>query len=251
MMSRHFSKVGVWLFMAAFAWYMAGNFLLGNLKKEQIAEAEGKHVKEQHADLGSNKQVVIHAPDNNYYADRITLVFDPATTQASINNENLRLAASTQLVDGVFHINMSKVNVPEYHHRNGQTEIRLPASVNKVSLAGIRDLEISGRLPAPEAELTLEDTDCTSQVKMKQLSVNRLKLVAVCQAPPKKECCASNFNLLEQIQVGTLDVAMLYGSLEFSGQTAPRQTLLNVSDNVQITGRRGFLQSLRFNNGSP
>ncbi|MFZ6709661.1 hypothetical protein [Undibacterium sp. TC9W] len=58
-MSRHFSKAGIWLFAFAFVWYLAGNYMLGYLSKERLAQAEIVHVKEQYADLGQHTRVVI------------------------------------------------------------------------------------------------------------------------------------------------------------------------------------------------
>ncbi|MFZ6778742.1 hypothetical protein ACO0LD_18115 [Undibacterium sp. Ji83W] len=250
MMTRYFSKVGVWIFIFAVAWYLAGNYFLDRLKKEQVAYAESMHVKEQHADIGSNSRAVIRALGDDFRVSHIKLVFDPAASQASINNEDMQVAASTQFVDGVFNITFSKAVAPMDHHKKMITEIRLPSSVNKVEIAGIDAVEISGSLPAPAAELVLENLGCTAKINIEQLQVNRLKLVASCQIPPKNECCSTQFNLSEQIQIGKLEVVMQHGSLDYSGSKVPQETLLNVGDNVSITGRREFLQSLRFGNGS-
>ena len=250
MITRHFSKIGFWLFALAFAWYLTGNFLLSNVKKDQIAHAKSLHVTEQRADIGSNSRAVIRAIGEDFYINRITLIFDPTTAQASINNQNMQVAVSTQYVDGVFNINLSKVVAPKDHNSSATTEIRLPSSVSKVDTAGISWVEVSGSLPGTTAELALESADCNTRVDIKQVMVSRLKLVANCQLPPKKECCTTVFNLEEQVQINKLEVTMQYGSLDFSGKVPPQQTVLNIGDNVSIKGRREFLQSLRFGNGS-
>lgn len=251
MMSRHFSKVGVWLFVAAFAWYMGGNFLLDNLMKEKIAYAKSNHVRGRYADTGSSNKVVIRALGGDFYVEHIDLIFDATVSQAVIDNEDILIAASTQLSDDVLHVEFREATAPVSSTSSTKILVRLPSTVRQVELAGIHSVNISGSLPATDAELVLKSLDCAPQLTMKQLQVNNLKLIDDCQAPPKQGCCITNFSLSEQIHVGKLEVAMQHGKLEYTSEAIPQQTLLNVSDNVQITGRRDFLQSLRFNNGSP
>jgi len=248
MMARYFSKIGVWLFIISVAWYLSGNFLIDHLKKEKIAYFKNRHVTQQQADIGSNSRVLISAPDDEtmYF----TLIFDSTASKVSINNENLQVAASTRLVDGVFNVVLSKVATPVLeHHSSRKIEIHLPSSVSKVEIAGGSFVDISGRLPAPGAELMLELTDCAGRVDFKEFVVNELKLVAHCKVPPKEKCCTTHVELGEHIDIQKLEVTLPYGDLNFAANVLPQQILLNIGDDVTISARRAFLEKARFPTG--
>lgn len=249
-MSRHFSKIGVWLFILTVAWYLTGNFLLNNVKKEQISYAQSIHVTKQQADIGSNNRAVIRSLDTDARGVEIDLIFDPAATQATISNENMELAASTQFIDGVFNITIGKGVTTRGGYSPRKTEIHLPATVNKVEISGVGNVRISGSLPAPSTELAVEFSDGASHVTTNELLVNRLKLVSACRNPVKENDCSLNLDFNGQIKIGKLEVTMQHGSLNYSGIGVPQETLLNTGGDVLVTGRRDFLQSLRFSSGS-
>lgn len=247
MMSRHFSKIGLWFFMFAVAWYLTGNFLVDFLKKEKVAYYQSRHVSTQHASLGSGIRVLIHAPDKNLMTTSYALVFDPAATQVSIVNEDMHLATSMQDVDGVLHVNLKNAELPIADgHSNVKTEIRLPSSVSKVEIVGGSIVDMSGSMPAPAAELMLQVSDCGNTVNMKQFSVNRLHIVANCQVPKDEKCCSSSFYFGEDVQISKLEVRMPQGSLDYSSSAIPQQTLLSVGDAVRIEGQRAFFETARF-----
>ncbi|MES2041045.1 MAG: hypothetical protein V4495_24775 [Pseudomonadota bacterium] len=248
-MSRYFSKIGVWLFMLTVAWYLAGNFLLNNVKKEQLSHAQSIHVTKQQADIGSNNRAVIRTQDTDARGVEIDLIFDPAATQAMISNENMQLGASAQFIDGVFNITIGKGVATRGGYPRGKTEIRLPATVSKVEFFGVSNVRISGSFPAQSTELTVEFLNSASRVTVNELLVSRLKLVSGCQSPAQENDCSLNLDFNGQIQVAKLEMTMQHGSLNYSGIGVPQETLLNAGSDVIVTGRRDFLQSLRFGSG--
>ncbi|PXX34926.1 hypothetical protein [Undibacterium pigrum] len=245
MMARYFSKIGVWLFIATVTWYLSGNFLIDHLKKEKVTYYKNKHVAKQQADIGNSGRVLISVPDG--YKAHFALIFDPAISQVSINNENLQVATSMQSGDGVLNVILRKAEIPVIDHDySSKTEIRLPSTVGKVEIAGGSSVEISGRLPAPAAELVLEISDCRVRTSFKEFVVGRLKLVSICKVPSKEKCCAASFYLAEHISVEKLEVILPYGHLDFSAELLPQQILLNVGNDVTVSARRAFLEKARF-----
>ena len=249
-MSRHFSKIGVWLFVLAVAWYLAANFMLKNVEKEQASHVKSTHVAKQLADIGNHDRAVIRTVDADMRGVQFDLVFDPGAKQATVINENVGLAVSTQFIDGVFNIGIGKEVAARDIYSGGRTTIRLPATVSKVEISGVNSVQVSGSLPAPSAELTLEFRNGVALVTIFDLLVNRLKLASACPNESNENQCSPGFSISGQLRVGTLEVAMQRGSLNHSGIGVPQETLLDIGSDVVITGRRDFLQSFRFGSGT-
>ncbi len=247
MMSRHFSKVGAWIFALAFVWYLAGNYMLDHLSKERLAEAENMHVKEQYADLGSHTTVVLDIQsEDRHGVGKIKLIFEPGMTQAKVNNSNLEIAASMQAASDAFHISLSSSKSDLRHYRSENLEIHLPVSVRKLEIRGDSNAEISGSFLVPEAALELFMRDCGSHTKIGNLQVGQLRLVSGCVPPAKKECCSMTYSLNKDLQVTKLEVQMPFGNLNVHPERLPQQILLDVGEEVQITGRREFFKLARF-----
>ncbi|MFZ6757573.1 hypothetical protein ACO0K9_10140 [Undibacterium sp. Ji50W] len=244
-MKRLFSKAGVWLFLAAVVWYVAGNFTLDNINKNNRARAKSQHQAEHHFDIGEQASVVIRTQGNEVHTGGITVIFDPNVSQASVNNENLRLSVNGKTVDGILNITLASVETHLYRSFNKFT-IHLPSSVKKVAFSGVGTTELSGTLPG--AELSLEIADCQSTVNMTDLKVNHLKLTSTCQMPPKKDWRTNGFVLGDGVQINRLDVSMQRGLLDFFAATIPQQIQLNIGDEVAVSGQREFLKSARFSN---
>ncbi|WP_162042756.1 hypothetical protein [Undibacterium sp. YM2] len=249
-MSHHSLKVGVWLFVFTVLWYLTGNFFLKNVEKGQVSFDKSAHVARQQTVIGSGSRAVIRALSTEVRGMQLQLVFDPAATQATLSNENRLVDASAQLIDGVFNIAISKEVAVRGGHLPGKIEIRLPSTVSKVDFFDVNDIQISGSLPEPSAELVLEFWGNGSRVLSEQLQVNHLKLMSGCKTLAKENYCSLNATFNGQIQLGKLEVNMQHGILVFSASTAPQQTLLNVGNDVIVTGRRDFLRSLSFSSAA-
>ncbi|MFZ6732100.1 hypothetical protein ACO0LG_09285 [Undibacterium sp. Ji42W] len=247
MMPRYFSKVGVWLFTLAFVWYLAGNYMLDHLSKERLAKAESMHVKDQFADLGGQTMVVLDTQvENRRGAGKIKLVFEPGMTQAKVSNPNLQIAVSMQATSDAFHIRLSSSKSDLRHYNSETIEIRLPVSVRKLELTGTSSAEISGSFPAPEAVLELLIQDCGSHTDIGNLQVRQLRLVSRCVPPPTKECCSITYSLNKDMQIRMLEVKMPFGNLDIHPEHLPQQILLDVGEDVTISGRRDFFKLARF-----
>jgi|GEM_PF-1641177 len=249
MIPRSLPKLGLWLFVLAVVWYFVGNSLLKQQKKELSSHEIDLHKSGQQFVVGSGDRLVIRKPDANFVARNIKLIFDPDISQVTVNNQSLGMSVRGDAADGVINITLERGVTPgDYSHN--EVQILLPASVNKLEFSGVNSLDISGRLPTSTTELSLEMTDCVPQVNLQQLSVKRLKLVSTCQELKKDKCCTGSFNLGEQVQIGKLEVNMLYGSLDFSSEIKPQETLLMIGEEVVITGRRAFFETARFQGGA-
>ncbi len=252
MKPRLLSKIGLWLFILAVAWYFTGNFLLNRIKKERLAQALSMHIAKQQFDIGNSGKLVIRTLDTDNNRGNIHVIFDPLLSQATVNNENLRQSITGQLVDGVFNITIDldkRVSIDGYSNKD--INIRLPASVNKLEFSGPNFAEISGSLPISATELTVELAGCNQQANMQNLTVSQLKLVTSCQNPSSQTCCTSSFRLNNEVRIDKLEVVMQQGSLDFLGNVIPQQTILNISDQVQVSAGRAFFQTARFNSKSP
>ncbi|WP_422954061.1 hypothetical protein [Undibacterium sp. TC4M20W] len=247
MMSRHFSKAGAWLFALAFVWYLAGNYMLDHLSKERLAEAEIIHVREQYADLGNHTKVVLDTQvDSRRDVGKLKLIFEPGLTQVKVNNPNLQIAVSMQAASDAFHIRLSSSKSDLRYHRSEEIEIHLPVSVRKLEFAGDSGAEISGSFPAPETALELSMRDCGSRTDIGDLQVSQLRLVSRCVPPPTKECCSMTYSLNKDMRVTKLEVQMPFGNLDIHPERLPQQILLDVGEDVQISGRREFFKLARF-----
>jgi len=213
MMKPQFSKAGVWLFLAAVVWYVAGNFALESMNKNNLALAKSLHQTEHHFDIGKLESVVIRAQNNNVWTGGIKVVFDPNATQASINNENLRLSVNGKMLDGVLNISLENIETRQYRQTSEFT-VLLPPTLKKVKFSGIDSVTLSGSLPASDAELNLEITDCRSTVNMGNLIVNHLKITSACQTKLKKHWNEEGFVLSDGVQINQLDVSMQFGMLK-------------------------------------
>ncbi|BBB62494.1 hypothetical protein UNDKW_4221 [Undibacterium sp. KW1] len=247
MMSRLFSKAGVCLFAFTFVWYLAGNYMLGYLNKERLAAAENIHIKEQYADLGQHTRVVIDTQLAIHRGvGKIKLIFEPGMTQAKVSNPNLQIAVSMQAAADAFHIRLNSSKSDMRHYRTGELEIRLPVSVRRLELTGASNAEISGSFTAPDTSLELLVRDCDSHIEVDSLKVNQLRLVSACVSPPKKECCAITYSVKEGAQINQLDVQMPFGDLDVHPGRVPQQILLDLGENVKITGKPEFFRLARF-----
>ncbi|MFZ6743807.1 hypothetical protein ACO0LC_11310 [Undibacterium sp. JH2W] len=244
MIPRPLSKLGLWLFVLAIIWYVVGNSLLADLKKAQLAQAKDKQIIEQKFDVGSSGRVVIRKQDADLNFDGISLILDPDASQATIHNEHVRIPIAGKVEDAAFVITVGRGNLP-VSYSSEKIEIRLPASISQIEISGVGSVDLTGRLPVSASTLSLGIATCDARFELQDVAVKQLKLVSSCQAV-QKNCCTSGFELGDKVQVGRLDVAMQYGELNISGDVVPQETLLNVGDEVHITGKRAFFQSARF-----
>ena len=244
-MRRLFSRVGLWLFIVALAWYFGGNALLDYMYNKSVTHARSLHKYNQYFDAGKLTGVVIRAEKGNGYIGTVSLVADPGASQVMVRNENLALSTDAAIADGVLNIALTPLS-RRYHEAFKQVEIRLPPSLNKVGFDGGVSVELSGRLPVSTSELHLEILDCEAGMTLSSFTVNKLRLTATCRRPAEKRCCDARFSLGESVTIDQLDVSMLRGKFTFSSDAVPQRIQLNLGETVEVTGRSAFLQAAKF-----
>ncbi|MES2951311.1 MAG: hypothetical protein V4858_22500 [Pseudomonadota bacterium] len=247
-MRRFYFRVGPWLFVAAVAWYLAGNFLIGSLEAKSQARALSLHKTSQDFEIGTQGVVEVHTEGEELNMQTVKIDFQPGASLATVQNENLRVSVRGQLVDGVLHLTVGGSDRRHYASRK-EVSLVLPPSVKRLRFPDAGRFEVTGRVPNPAADLNLEILNCHSEVNVKHLSVHQLTLTSSCQmhveAQAEKRCCNMRFDLDRDVVVSKLDVSMESGSFEFRGNAIP-QTQLHVGELVEVTGRRAFLQAARF-----
>lgn len=235
-MPRLFRRVGPWLLALAAAWYLAGNYLIQSLEQQSLGRAKSLHKMSQVFDMGKPGTVVISTSGHSFSLGKtVQIRFDPHATQATVNNDNLRVSVRGQLIDGVLQIELNSDDRSRYGPQ-GNLNIVLPASTRKLGVAGESSFEISGRFSDPKSSLTLDSMECNSRLELDHLTVSQLKLLSTCNA---------RIALGKQVLLEKLEVSMGRGTLDFSAEAIPK-TDLYLGESVVVTGRRVFLETARF-----
>ncbi|MFZ6875746.1 hypothetical protein ACO0LF_27070 [Undibacterium sp. Di27W] len=247
MMSRNFSRTGLWLFMFAVFWYLVANFLLDDLKKEQIARAYGGRLKQEYVSIGSNNKLVIRTTGEDFSVHNVSLVFDPGLTQALIKNENVQIAVNTQMQDGVLTLGMVQADVSvNDRHSSSLIEIRLPSSVNQVEFAGHGTIKISGNFPSTSTELMLKSLSCDASLSIEGLTVAQLNYQVSSKQEENKKTCFPVFDMSAVNRIDKLEVSMSHGRLNVGNKITPKTTVLTLSDDVNVTAQSEFLRAATF-----
>ncbi|PXX34924.1 hypothetical protein [Undibacterium pigrum] len=243
MTSRALPKLGVCLFLLAVIWYFAGNSLLKQQKKSQLAHIVSSHKTDQQFSVDGAGKLVLKKSETNFRTDGIRVVFDPDVSQVTVHNGNNGLSVNADFSDGIATIDLGRGVMPA-RSAFGGIEIRLPTSISQLEFAGVEGVEISAQVPLPEMDLQLSMKECAQKVNVQSLRVRRLKLASECQGMDKNYL--PMFALDGPIRVNTLEVQMPSGALHVTEDTDAEAALLRLGKNVLLTARTQFFEKARF-----
>jgi len=243
MTSRALPKLGVCLFLLAVIWYFAGNSLLKQQKKSQIAHTVSSHKTDQQFPADGAGKLVLRKSDMSFRTDGIRLVFDAEVSQVTVHNENNALSVNADLSDGVISVNLGQGVMPARSALGG-IEIRLPTSISQLEFSGVEGVEISGKVPVPDMDLQLSMKDCVQKVTIQDLAVRRLNLASVCSGLNRNY--SPVFALDGKIQVNTLDVRMPYGIFNVAESANAEVIQLKLGKDVLLTARTAFFEKAHF-----
>lgn len=243
-MIRILTRIGPWVFTAAFAWYLTGNYFINKLDSASLKAAKSEHKNIQAIELLGASTAFIRLQGKDFYYSGIDIVLDSTVAQATLTNNNINLVVSTAIMDGKLDIALDRIDSRHQRYGGDDVILRLPTSITTLKLIGGIRSEISGQILDTHT-LAIEILDCESAVTLHNLTIERLSLIANV-SPPNEEYCNSEFRFDDNINIKQLVVNMSLGELSYSQEKAPDEILLTLSDSVSITAKVPFLKTAQF-----
>lgn len=244
-MRRSITRVGPWLFIFTIIWCFSGNHLIKRLNDKSWSLAKSQHESIREFELDSVKELIFGIYEqNDLYLD-VTVIYDGSISKLRVENENLGVRVDGQVNDGSINLRVAKI-VPGHIRYGARITVRVPLSIQHFTIMAPWPIKITAGESTVVGHMNILIPDSRGNLTIEEIDIGDLTIETRGSGNTAYRKSKANVNIGDNVKIERLSVSMLGGRFDFSSSTIPQGVRFSVSDSVVISGSRGFLSSMRF-----